>query len=49
MNSYSVEAKAMRNCFFYAITSYVEFRKYGIPEDGKYYEKTGVSETRNYT
>ena len=29
-----VKSKAMRNCFFYAITSYVEFWKYRTPDDG---------------
>ena len=29
-----LSAKAMRNCFFYAITSYAEFRNSGIPDDG---------------
>ena len=29
-----VTTKAMRNSFFYAITSYAEFQKYGIPDDG---------------
>ena len=35
--------KAMRNCFFYAITSYAEFRMTEINR-----KKMGIPETRNY-
>ena len=30
----AMRSKAMRNYFFYAITSYTEFQKSGIPDDG---------------
>ena len=37
-------SKAMRNCFFYAITSYTEFRISVIPNQRNYTEITRISE-----
>ena len=39
-----VKTKAMRNCFFYAITSYAEFRISVITNQRKYTEKNPIYE-----
>ena len=41
---YGEYSKAMRNCFFYAITSYAEFRISVITNQRKYTEINPISE-----